>query len=277
MRIPPAVWLAQLLVVTSCDDKASPMASAAKPIASERPAAPRSAPGVTPAVHEMPDAIRPLVATDPLPHRGAGDILLLAASTGGFITLKRRDGSQLELRDGALARTISPYELDGVDYDHDDLADIIETSGNVPHSAQVVTRAEDSSGDVPHHEVWFVPTVATRIQISQDASAILVDWSDPLKRWVMVILDERAQLIHLDTAESQAVGDHVGSPSYAPDGTLYYRTLDGGAWRWRGTHGERIGKGKRGRAQIGNLNDGIEPARYPRAVTFDAEGTPFFK
>jgi hypothetical protein len=225
----------------------------------------------------LPAGIRPLVAADPLPRRAPDEILLLAATPGGVVTLKRLDGKKIELRDGALAKTISPYELLGLEYDHDDLADVIETSGNVPHTAQIVTRAEDSGGDVPHHEVWFVPTVGTRTQLARDASTIVVDWGDPLRRWVMVILDERAQLIDLATAAAQPVDDHVGSPSYAPDGTLYYRTLDGGVWRWLGTRGEKIGEGKCGRAQTGNLNDGIEPARYPRAVTFDDAGKPWFK
>ena len=273
MRFYLAVWW--VLALTSCDRPSSPPAPAAKPITAE-PAAPVAAVATPAGPAALPAGLRPLVPAEPLPRRATGEILLLSAKPGDPVVLKRRDGSQLEIRDGALATTVSPYALDGLDYDHDDLVDIIATSGSVAHTAQVVTRAEDTGGDVPHHEVWFVPTVATRIQLVADASAILVDWSDPQRRWVMVTLDEHAQLIDLGSGASQPIGDHVGSPSYAPDGTLYYRTLDGGAWRWLGDHGAQIGKGKRGRAQTGSLNDGIEPARYPRAVTFDKAGKPAF-
>ncbi len=274
-------YLVGVLVLASCDDKPSLATTAMdRPGSAEQPGfttRPSRDAAVAPSGPKLPAGIRALVAADPLPALGPDELLLLAAAPGGAVTLETHNGKRIEFRDGLVARTTAPYELPGaLGYDRADIAEIVER-GELPHAAQVVTRAEDSGGDFPHHEVWFVPTVATRARLVEDAWVVRVDWSDPLHRWAVVMINENAQLIDVKTGAATPVGDNVGSPSYAPDGTLYYRTLDGGAWRWTDHGAEKLGKGRRGKASTGNLNDGIEPARYPKPVKFGKTGKPSFR
>ena len=277
MRTHMVVWLA----LASCDDKPSPSTATVVTPGSGGPvaSAPRPAPAVAVARPgpKLPAGIRALVATDPLPALAPDELMLLAATPGGAVTLETRNGKHLEVRDALVANTTAPYELPGeLKYDRADVAEIVE-AGDLPHTAQVVTRAEDTGGDFPQHEVWFVPTIATRTRLVEDAWVIRVDWSDPQRRWAVVMVNEKAQLIDVKTGAATPLGDSIGSPSYAPDGTLYYRTIDGGAWRWTDHGAEKIGKGRHGKAQTGNLNDGIEPARYPRPVKFGKTGKPSFR
>lgn len=223
----------------------------------------------------LPAGVHALVATEPLPTVAYNDLLLLAATPGGVVTLETSDGKRLEVRDGLIAKAADQELPGGLTHDEADRAEVVDP-GDPPHTAQLVTRAE-TSNDFVHREVWFVPTVGTRQRLAEDASEIEVDWSDPLRRWAVVMLDHRAMLVDVKTAAARPLGDRVGSPSYAADGTLYYRTLDGRAWRWTGEGGETIGKGRRGKDQTGDLNDGIEPARYPPPVTFDKAGRPVFR
>jgi hypothetical protein len=271
------------LALASCDKKPSPPPASTDPTGSAAAHAPAAAmpdaATATPdaaAAPALPAGLRALVAAEPLPKLGPGEILLLGPAPGGAVVLDNH-GKKLEVRDGLVAKTTAPSELPGgLTYDQADQATIVEAGGS-PHAAQVVTRAEDSGGSALHHEVWFVPTVATRTRLAEDASEVVVDWSDPLHRWAVALLDHHASLVDAKTGAALAIGDNVGSPSFAADGTLYYRTLDGGAWRWAASRGEKIGKGARGKPQTGNLNDGIEPAQYPAAVAFDAAGKPVFK
>lgn len=287
MRSKTATALVVCAALAGCDRKpAPPTASGAPdkpPGAAPQPAAQTgsgsaaaTAPAATApaaAAPALPAGLRPLIATAPLPALTPDDMLLLAPA-GGAVTIVGSDGKKLVVPDGLIARTTAPFELPGgLKFDHADLAGIVDP-GDLPHTAQVVLRAEDSGGGVPHHEVWFVPTVGTRAQLARDASMIGVDWSDPQHRWAVVMLDEIASLVDVKTGAATRVAEHAGSPSFGGDGALYYRTLDGGAWKWAGDHAEKIGKGKRGKPQTGNLNDGLEPAQYPPAVTFDTSGKP---
>jgi hypothetical protein len=277
MRTYLVVWLA----LASCDDKPSPSTTAgARPGSGDQVgSAPRPAPAaaVAPPGPKLPAGIRALVATDPLPARGPDELVLLAATPGGTVILETHNGKRIEVPGGLVAKTTAPYELSGdLKYDRADVAEIVE-AGELPHTAQVVTRAEESGGDFPQHEVWFVPTVGTRTRLVEDAWVVRVDWSDPQHRFAVVMVNEKAQLIDVKTGAATPIGDNVGSPSYAPDGTLYYRTLDGGAWRWTDHGAEKLGKGRHGKASTGNLNDGIEPARYPKPVKFGKTGKPSFR
>lgn len=227
----------------------------------------------------LPDGLRALAPNAPLPALAVDDVLLLSDKPGAAITLTGAGGKTLAIPEGAIARRTESYDLVGgwkaTDTDRAEIQ--IEETHQPPHAAQLVTRAEDVGHDFPHHQVWFVPTVATRTQLAEDASEIIAEWSDPQRRWAVVMLDHTASLVDVKTGAVTPIGERVGSPSFAADGTLYYRTLDGGAYRWTGARGEKIGKGKRGKPQTGDLNDGIEPAEYPPPVTFSAAGVPSFK
>jgi hypothetical protein len=245
----------------------APVLDAAVPPAAAAPAAP-----------SLPAGIRALVAEQPLPAIGTDELLLLAPS-GGAVTITRKDGSKLTIKDGVIAKTEEAYQLpDGMQFDQADRAEIAsdDVPGGPSQTAQVVTRNE-SQGDFLHRDVWFVPTVGTRTQIARDASMISVDWSDPLKRWAIVMLDGTMLLVDVKTGQVTSVSENAGSPSFDKTGTLYYRTIDGGAWKWSGDRGDKIGKGKKGKPQRGDLNEGIERAEYPPPVTFSDDGTPHFK
>jgi hypothetical protein len=230
----------------------------------------------------LPEGIRALVPSAPFPaETGTDEVVLLSAQPGAPVTLTNASGQKLAIPDGAIVKLTPQYELvGGWTADDADRAervyDILAERAH-PHTAQVVLRAEISGADFPHHEVWFVPTIATRVRLAEDASTILVDWSDPQRRSAVVMLDEKGSLVDLATGAATPIAEHFGSPSFAADGTLYYRTLDGGAWRWSASGATKLGKGRRGKRQTGNLNDGIEPARYPPPITFDATGKPRFK
>src|SRR4051812_45905303 len=99
MRSYLAVWW--VMALTSCDKPSSPPAPAAKPITAE-PAAPVAAVATPAGPTALPAGLRPLAPAEPLPARATGEILLLSAKPGDPVVLKRRDGSQLEIRDGAL-------------------------------------------------------------------------------------------------------------------------------------------------------------------------------
>src|SRR5262249_15541683 len=114
-------------------------------------------------------------------------------------------------------------------------------------------------GDFIHHEAWFVPTVGTRVKLGDSPTMIDVDWSDPQHRWAVVMLDETMSLVDVKNGAATKVAETAGSPSFDSAGTLYYRTLDGRAGKWTGDHGEKIGKGKRGKEAKGDLNEGFEP------------------
>jgi hypothetical protein len=240
----------------------------------ERPEVANTAPPVS-AAPTLPADIRALAPGDPLPKLGSGEVLLLAAKPGGVVVLKAADGKQHEVREGAVGAgadgTIGAAKLA---FDEPDRAEVVESSGDAPHTAHVVTRAHDS-GDFPHQEVWFVPTVGKRVQLAADATTIDVFWGSP--KAAVVILNETASVVDAESGAATKLAESAGSPSYSPDGTLHYRTLDGGAWKWTGAKSEKVGKGKPGKQAKGDLNEGFEPAVYPPAVTFDKAGKPKFK
>lgn len=248
------------------------------PTAGSAPAAPATAAAAAGASAQLPLGLRALKASDSLPKLSSGELLLLAGKPGDKVVLTGADGKRLEVVEGLIGKvTGDARELpDGWKYEESDVAELAEASGDQPHTAQVVTRALEQ-GDFSHAQVWFVPTVGTRTQLAEDATTISVDWSDPKGRWAVVILNETASLADVKTGTVTQLAEHAGSPSYAPDGTLHYRTLDGGAWRWADNRATKIGKGKCGKPSHGDLNEGFEPAQYPPAVTFDATGKPSFK
>jgi hypothetical protein len=255
---------------------ADPAAKPADPPAKPAAAAPPDAAPAAPAAPALPAGMRALVAADPMPKLGDNEMLLLAATVGGSVVITAPDGKKIEVREGVIAKTAAMDELPGgLTFEQADKAEIIDP-GKEPHTAQLVTRAEDS-GDFVHHEAWFVPTVGTRVKLGDSPTSIEADWSDPQHRWAVVLLDEVISLVDVKTGAATKITDLAGSPSFDSAGTLYYRTLDGGAWKWTGDHAVKIGKGKRGKPAKGDLNEGFEPAEYPAEVTFDAAGKPKFK
>ena len=207
-----------------------------------------------------------------LPTLTGDQVVLLAEAAGGTVDLTTEDDTTREVPDGTLATRTEDGEvlLDGVTYATSaDVGDVLADRG--PQGEAIATRNE-SWGDFRHVDVWYVPTLANRALLVEGASSFEITWGDDLG---VLMHDGAATIIDLATGSTTAV-EQLGAPSFAPDGTLYYRTMDGGAWRWTGAAGTRLGEGAPGVEGSGDLNEGITDPVWPTAVTFTG-GTPAWK
>ncbi len=209
---------------------------------------------------------------DALPPLTSDQVVLLAETPGSTVALTTEDDATREVPDGTLATRTDDGELalDGVTYVlNADVGDVLADRG--PQGEAIATRNE-SWGDFRHVDVWYVPTLASRTLLVEGASSFEITWGADLG---VLMHDSAATIIDLATGATTAV-EQLGAPSFAPDGTLYYRTMDGGAWRWTGAAGTRIGDGAPGTEGSGDLNEGITDPEWPAAVTFSG-GTPAWK
>jgi hypothetical protein len=207
-------------------------------------------------------------------------VIVIAEKPGGKITVKPKTGTgkPKELADGAAAvRDDEDWtiKIDGVAYDVPETA-LCEIEGKKRADGAMWLACNHSSGDFPHADLWYVPTFAKRVRITDGGSAQEGVWAPTPTAPSVVLADESLYVIDPVTTAVTVI-ERAGAPSWSPTGVLHYRTLDGGAWKLDAGKKTKLGKGKRGKESRGDLNSGIEPTRWPAAVTFKKDGKPAWK
>lgn len=214
------------------------------------------------------------------------EVVVLADKPGGKRTLKpAKPGKPREIADGTVGvrdlDTEVPgddnfgVKLDGITYAVPREA-MCEVSGKKRSDGAMWLRCNESQGDFMHADFWYVPTLATRVRITEAGSDQEGVWAPTPMAPSVVVADEHLLVIDPTTAAVTKI-DEAGSPSWNAAGVLHYRTLDGGAWKLDGGKKTKLGKGKKGKRARGDLSSGIRPTEWPDPVTFKKDGKPAWK
>ncbi|HPH65659.1 MAG TPA: hypothetical protein PLF40_07940 [Kofleriaceae bacterium] len=144
-----------------------------------------------------------------------------------------------------------------------------------PANAQTksyVFQCNMQQGDYVHHDVWFA-TGDTRTKLELGVG--LVEYPPPptQARYGMITDDSASYIVDLTNNALTRI-ERAGAASWDAKGVLFYRTLDGGAWRFVESKSMRLGKGKPGRVGRGSLGDGPSLTEWPAPVTFARNGKP---
>jgi len=212
-------------------------------------------------------------------------VILIASQPGGKLALQPlQKGAARDVPDGASGMrdydAKAPEGSVGVKIDNVfyavKLANVCVASGEPRADGARFIACNESSGDFPHADLWYVPTFAKRIKVTDGGSDQQGFFGPSATAPIVVVADEKSYVIDPATAKITPI-ENAGSPSWSSDGVLYYRTLDGGAWKLDAGKPVKLGKGKKGKSSSGDLNSGIEPTKWPAPVTFDKAGKPTWK
>lgn len=236
-----------------------------------------------------------LVATSASSFASANDeVVLLADKPGAKLRLIPVDKGQPKVvDDGTKAQRASVdglepigawsqqgIAIDGVKYQLPG-ANVCTLHGSARKDSKAVYTCDYHEGVVDDIEgfnrLWYAPRLGKRIKIATKSPELTVALTD-VEKALDVIIDGNIMYI-LDPATGKITKvKNAGAPSWNTNGVLFYRTLNGNAWKFERGKSTKLGKGQPGKAfkWLGNHGE-YDASVWPGAVTFDQNNEPTWK
>ena len=272
-----AAWPVAIVAAGACKSEArqAPPPPAAKDAALPRPAADRD-----------PDDPGP-VAVAGLPALDGGHGFVLAPVPGGTVTLAADGGGATALADGAVATQLEMPEGDPRDRG-DDAVVYVEAAGTrgmlparhfvtvdlidpAPRAGWAVVRPQTAcTADDCFEAVWLVHALAARWQLAPATVHTAVAWH-PDGSALALSSDAGLAVVDLPAGTVRRRDPTLFSPAFAPDGTIYARSMDWHVWRVAPSPGAKPALVARGKDPFGAGPPGA-PVIPPPPVDVGADG-----
>jgi hypothetical protein len=177
--------------------------------------------------------------------------------------------AQVDFVDGGPENSVT-VAIDGVKF-FVATANLCEVSGAARSDGAAFYQCNQSQGDLLHADLWFVPTVAKRIRLTEGTTENAGFFATATTAATVAVADGTMYVIDATTNAVTKI-EGAGAPSWNSAGVLHYRMLNGTAWKFDGGKSKKLGQ-----ASHGDLNEGFEPTAWPKPVTFGKNDKPKWK